>query len=286
MATVTPLLTTQTLAVGEFHCPPGDASWRETNVIGDRAHVVFPRRPVVIRHLGREPVLATPNHAMLYNAEQAYRRQLHGERGDESVFVALPPESLERLAAEGTPVLDGGTRICVSHVPTDRRTYLLQHLLVRHLHARPADLLGAEEAATRLTLRALAGPLPTRTAARARTANAHERLAEAAKSELAADLTAKVTLGELASRLHTSPFHLARVFRALTGFTLAGYRQALRLRSALERLPLSERDLTTLALEFGFASHSHFTTRFTREYGVPPSAVRDARHARALLDAA
>jgi AraC family transcriptional regulator len=280
------LLTTPALTVGEFHCPPGDASWRETNLIGDRAHVVFPRRPVVIRQLGREPVLATPNHAMLYNAEQAYRRELHGDRGDESVFVALPGESLERIAAEGAPVLDGGSRIRLTHVPTDRRTYLLQHLLVRHLHAGASDRLGAEEAATRLVFRTLAGPAPQRKAARTRTAAEHRRLAEAAKSELAADPAARVTLGELAARLHTSPFHLARVFRAETGFTLAGYRQALRLRTALERLPLSERDLTTLALELGFASHSHFTASFTREYGVPPSAVRDGRQARALLDGA
>jgi AraC-like DNA-binding protein len=286
VATVTPLLTTPALALGEFHCPPGDDSWRETNVIGDRAHVVFPRRPVVIRQLGREPVLATPNHAMLYNADQAYRRELHGDCGDESVFVALPRESLERLAAEGASVVDGGMRIRVTHVPADRRTYLLQYLLVRHLHAGPADLLGAEEAATRLALRALAGPAPRRTAARARTASAHRRLAEAAKGELAADPSARLTLGQLAARFHTSPFHLARVFRAQTGFTLAGYRQALRLRAALERLPASERDLTTLALELGFASHSHFTSCFTREYGVPPSAVRDARQAHALLDAA
>jgi len=283
VATETPLLTTPALTVGEFHCPPGDASWRETNVIGDRAHVVFPRRPVVIRQLGREPVLATPNHAMLYNPEQAYRRELHGDRGDESVFVSLPSESLERLAAEGAPVLDGGTRIRLTHVPTDRRTYLLQHLLVRHLHAASSDLLDAEEAATRLVLRALAGPAPERKAARTRTAAAHRTLAEAAKSEVAADPAARVTLGELAARLHTSPFHLARVFRAETGFTLAGYRQALRLRTALERLPLSERDLTALALELGFASHSHFTASFTREYGVPPSAVRDGRQARTLL---
>lgn len=286
MAKVTPLLTTPALAVGEFRCPPGDASWGETNVIGDRAHVVFPRRSVVIRHLGREPVLATPNHAMLYNAEQAYRRQLHSDRGDESVFVELPHESLERLAADGAPMLDGDTRIRVTHVPTDRRTYLLQHLLVRHLQARPADLLGAEEAATRLALATLAGPPPRRTAARERTATAHRQLAEAAKTELAADPAAKTSLGELAARLHTSAFHLARVFRAETGFSLAGFRQALRLRAALERLPLSERDLTTLALELGFASHSHFTASFTREYGVAPSAVRDARQARALLEAA
>jgi AraC family transcriptional regulator len=286
VATVTPLLTTPSLAVGEFRCPPDDASWRETNVIGDRAHVVFPRRPVVIWHLGCEPVLATPNHAMLYNADQAYRRQLHGDRGDDSVFVALPDESLELLAGAGAAVIGARTRIHATHVPTDRRTYLLQHLLVRHLRARPADLLGAEEAATRLTLRTLAGPQSERAAGRMRTAAAHRRLAEAAKSELAVDVAAKATMAELATRLHTSPFHLARVFRAQTGFTLAGYRRALRLRTALERLPLGERDLTALALELGFASHSHFTASFAREYGVPPSELRDGRRARALLDAA
>jgi AraC family transcriptional regulator len=286
VATVTPLLTTQALAVGEFRCPPEDASWRETNVIGDRAHVVFPRRSVVIRQLGREPVLATPNHAVLYNADQAYRRELHSAHGDDSVFIELPERSLERLAAEGAAAVDASTRIRVTHVPTDRRTYLLQHLLVRHLRGRPADLLRAEELASRLALAALAAPVGSRQAARRRTVEAHRELAEAAKAELAADPAATITLDRFAARLHTSPFHLARVFRAETGFTLAGYRHALRLRAALERLPLNDGDLTSLALELGFASHSHFTASFSREFGVPPSAVRSARRARALLDAA
>ena len=287
MATVTRLLTTPALAVGEFHCPPEDAAWRETNVIGDRAHVVFPRRPVVIQQLGQEPVLATPNHTMLYNAGQPYRRELHGTNGDDSVFIELPPGSLEHLAAEGAgAVVDGRTRIRVTHVATDRGTYLLQHLLVRHLRGRPEDLLRAEELALRLALAALAAPVCGRRAARRRTADDHRVLAEAAKAELAADLAATVTLDELAARLHASPFHLARVFRAETGFTLSGYRQALRLRAALERLPRNDGDLTTLALELGFASHSHFTASFRREFGAPPSAVRSSRRARALLDAA
>ncbi len=285
MATVTPLLSTETLTVGEFHCPPDDASWRETNLIGDRAHVVFPRRSVVIRQLGREPVLATPNHAVLYNAEQRYVRELHSERGDESVFVELPPASLERLASEGAAMLDGGG-LRPTHVPTDRHTYLLQHLLVRHLRSRPADLLQAEELASRLVVRALAVRPKGRRPARARTENSHRELAEAAKSELASNLSRRESLEELAARLHTSPFHLARVFRAETGFSLAGYRQGLRLRAALERLPATDRDLTSLALELGYSSHSHFTSTFTREFGVPPSAVKDARRARALLDAA
>jgi len=278
VASVTPLLSTSTLSVGEFHCPPGDASWHETNRIGDRAHVVFPRCSVLIRQLGRAPVLATPNHAMLYNADQHYRRELQHELGDESVFVELAEETLEQLA--------GDDRLRVTHVPTGRQTYLLQHLLVRHLRSRCSDELEAEELASRLVQSALAPQVARRRAARERTKAEHRELAEAAKSEIAADLSVRRSLGELAQNLHTSPFHLARVFRAETGFTLAGYRQALRLRAALERLPGTDRDLSALALELGFSSHSHFTASFTREFAVPPSAVRDPRRVRALLDAA
>jgi AraC family transcriptional regulator len=278
VASVTPLLSTPTLSVGEFRCPPGDVSWHETNRIGDRAHVVFARRSVIIRQLGREPVLATPNHAMLYNADQRYRRELHHECGDESVFVELPQESLEQLA--------GDSRLHATHVPTGRRTYLLQHLLVRQLRGNVPDELEAEELASRLVLSALAPHMAPRQPARERTGADHRELAEAAKSEIASDLSVRRSLGELARKLHASPFHLARVFRAETGFTLAGYRQALRLRAALELLPENDRDLSTLALELGFSSHSHFTASFTREFGVPPSVVKDPRRTRALLDAA
>ncbi len=278
VASVTPLLSTPTLSVGEFHCPPGDASWRETNRIGDRAHLVFPRRSVLIRQLGREPVLATANHTMLYNADQRYRRELHHELGDDSVFVELPEETLEQLAGDG--------RLHGTHVPAGRRTYLLQHLLVRQLRGHICDELEAEELTSRLVLSALASHIVRRDRARKRTSADHRELAEAAKSEIASDLSVRRSLGELARTLHTSPFHLARVFRAETGFTLAGYRQALRLRAALERLPGNDRDLSALALELGFSSHSHFTATFTREYGVPPSAVKDPRRIRALLDAA
>jgi AraC-like DNA-binding protein len=39
------------------------------------------------------------------------------------------------------------------------------------------------------------------------------------------------------------------------------------------RLPESRGNLTALALELGFASHSHFTDTFRRAFGVAPSAV-------------
>jgi AraC-like DNA-binding protein len=276
VATVSTLLETPLLRLGEFRCPPGDRAWHETNLIGDRPHLVFGRVPVVIEQEGDTPVLASPTHVMLYNADQAYRRELLNPAGDDCVFVELSDEALGQLADEEVGLFDG-ERLLVSHAPAARETYLLQHLAVRHLRGPDPDFRLAEEAAVAATVAALR-PI------RLQTTRAHRELAEAAKAELASD--SRLSLSEVARRLHSSAFHLARVFRAETGFSVHGFRQALRLRAALERLSEHRNDLTALALELGFSSHSHFTERFRNEFGVPPSQARDERQVRHLLQAA
>ncbi|MGH3113830.1 MAG: helix-turn-helix domain-containing protein [Gaiellaceae bacterium] len=76
--------------------------------------------------------------------------------------------------------------------------------------------------------------------------------------------------------MHSSPFHLARVFRERTGFSIHGYRNQLRLRSSLDGLFEPDVDLALLARRLGYSSHSHFTDSFRRAFGAPPSAVRRA----------
>ena len=71
-----------------------------------------------------------------------------------------------------------------------------------------------------------------------------------------------------------SVFHLCRSFRRATGLTLHDYRDEVRLRLALERLEGGERDLSRLALDLGYSSHSHFTAAFRRSFGAPPSSMR------------
>ena len=278
MADVSIVLETPLLRVGEFRCAPDDGAWHATNLIGDRPHVVFPRVPVLIEHAGGTPIVTAPTHTVLYNADQQYRRELRHPRGDDCVFVELTDDALDELAAAGATLVDRKNRLTAHQAPADRRTYLLQHLLVRHLRSDAADPALAEETAARLVLGALAPAAP------ASRRGAHRRLAEAAKAEIAAEPS--VSLGEVARRVHSSAFHLARVFRAETGFTLHGFRQTLRLRTALERLSGHRNDLTALALELGFSSHSHFSERFRNEFGLAPSKVRDEREIRALLELA
>ena len=246
--------------------------------MGAWPHVVFPRSPVLIAQDGARPVLTTPNHVVFYRPHQRYRRGLRDPRGDRSVWLEVSPELLEEAA--GTPPAGPLGR-------SDARTYLLAVALA----ARPVtDPLLAEEATLRLLALAVGSDQVRPEPRRARTRGTHAELAEAAKELLIARVADPPALSELAGALYVSPFHLARVFRARTGYSLSGYVHGLRLRLAVDRLAAEPGvDLSRLALELGYYSPSHFTDRFRAAFGRPPSALRgtqlrtivEARRARA-----
>jgi AraC family transcriptional regulator len=277
------LFSSPLFGIAEFACPPQDEAWSDVNVIESESPlVVFPHMPVGIRPDGAAAVLATPNLVMLYNPGQAYERKLHDARGDECIYVALHPQAVEELEADGGAIREG--RMTATHAPADRIAYLRQHLLGRHLRGAKPDALLVEETTMRL-VRSVVRQLPQPAARREGTSSSHVALTESAKELLASSLAEPLGLHDVAARLGVSPFHLARVFRSRTGFSLHQYRTQLRLRLALERLPESAGALTSLAFELGFASHSHFTDTFRREFGIAPSAMCDDRQVRRLLAA-
>jgi hypothetical protein len=62
-------------------------------------HVIFPRTPVTIRQLGREPVVCDRNHVLFFNPGQRFFRSLRSRDGDRSYYVELAPELMFNLAA-------------------------------------------------------------------------------------------------------------------------------------------------------------------------------------------
>jgi AraC-like DNA-binding protein len=81
------------------------------------------------------------------------------------------------------------------------------------------------------------------------------------------------SLSEIAGELGVSAIHLTQSFKRSEGMPLYRYQTLLRLGRALDRLPERE-DITDLALELGFSSHSHFTAAFRSELGMTPSHFR------------
>jgi AraC-like DNA-binding protein len=82
------------------------------------------------------------------------------------------------------------------------------------------------------------------------------------------------SLAAIGKEVGCSPIYLTQLFQQVEGVPLYRYQLRLRLAKALQDLGKYD-DLTMLALDLGFSSHSHFTSAFCAAYGESPSSFRD-----------
>ena len=99
-------------------------------------------------------------------------------------------------------------------------------------------------------------------------------LVEAIRLQIARDPAARSGLAEMARGAGVGMVTLCTSFRRMAGQFIDAYRLDLRLKLALERLERSTDDLSRIALDLGFDSHSHFGRHFRDRFGVTPSRVR------------
>jgi AraC-like DNA-binding protein len=239
--------------VGEFLLPPDSPRWQEMNWIGRRATIVLPSTLVGIVPERAELQVSTPNHLLVYDPEVHYRRRLISGAGDSCVFVSLG----ERLGFGPRRGLAPGVRALPLPAPTFAHQLLEREVLTEEWVLDLVAYVG-------LSLGSRPRPLGPRQ--RAAVERLKQTLAEAGNRNL--------TLAEYAAAVHYSPFALARMFRAHTGYSIGEFRQQLRLRASLREVLAPARDLGAVAARFGFSSHSHFTSAFRRAFGITPSQAR------------
>jgi AraC-like DNA-binding protein len=161
-----------------------------------------------------------------------------------------------------------------THGPSDPTGYLLQRRVVEHILATPQpDRLFVEETMIGVLSRAIENTCnrhrPGRQADRA-----HRELVRVVQTLLVTRFHEHLTIERIADAVHYSPYHLCRVFRQHTGMTIHQYLNQVRLRTALEMIADGGADLTEVALDLCYSSHSHFTQAFRRAFGVPPSRMK------------
>lgn len=269
------------ITIGRFRCPSDHRAWTEENCIGDHPLIVFPRVPVRIRQSGHPEVVADPNCVMYYNKQHMYRRGLLNERGDHCEWFRIDEGILADMVAAYQPaVMDRpDTPFEFANGPSDATTYLMQRRVFEYaLSTEEPSPLFIQETMLSVIRRIISLAFESRgrreaKSRRSATAGVHRDTAEAAKAYLALHVDESIRLSDLARAVHTSPYHLCRLFRRETGMTLHQYQSQLRLRSALESLSAGGQDLTTLAFSLGYSSHSHFTAAFSRSFNCPPSQI-------------
>lgn len=83
-----------------------------------------------------------------------------------------------------------------------------------------------------------------------------------------------VTLREVARAAGRHETHVAREFRRRFGTSVTGYLRRLRIQEAARLLADDDREISAIAFDCGFSSHSHLAREFRLHFGVTPSAHR------------
>lgn len=242
-----------------------------TIMLNSGTQIGLPRRGVFIMERRGEPVVVDTNTALVLGPDDEYRVRHPTGDGDDGTVVVLPPHLVEQAIGDARGRL-GRLR------PRDQ---LAIGMVTRALRDGDPDQLEAEDATFLLLAslsRSFAGPT-----GESRVGVAQRRRIEHARALLASSPATRWHLGSLGRVLRCSPFHLARQFHAATGETISRYVLRLRLGIALERLADGEHDIAALAVDTGFAHHSHFTARFRSTFGITPTQAR-AMVARRNLD--
>ena len=251
-----------------------------------RSDIVLMRSGAFCKHFGRRSVTADVNQAVFFSRGSTYRVSHPTDCGDRGTVLVPAPAVLADIIRELDSTSDDRPERPFPFVtgPCVKGVFLRHRELVTRFEGvafQPLEPLWADETALQLVADVLEAAfarhgLPAKKR-RIETEAEHAELAEAVKSLLAKRLGERITLEEIARALEASPFHLARVFQTQTGVPVHRYLSRLRLRTALDRLEAGARDLTALALELNFSSHSHFTDAFRREFGFTPSNFRKAK---------
>jgi AraC-like DNA-binding protein len=246
------------LAVHLVHCRPSHNGCGPEECASIDS-VAFPLRGVFLKHHSRrERVVADRCHALYFRAGEPYRVSHPAGCGDDCLSIELASQTVEELfGAETFP----GT-----HALLDApRLHASRRLVGRLADAPPLEI---DERA--LALLAGASDAPPSEPASPR----QRDMVEATRIALASQPEEPWSLTTLARRVHASPFYLARSFRRLTGMPLHRYHLRARLAAALDQVRDTSLDLTSIGVQLGFSSHSHFTAAFHRAFGATPSAVR------------
>jgi AraC-like DNA-binding protein len=267
---VQPLLETPTVTIRDVYCL-GSCRHQSAEECTATTQQVFPYRGVFVRHLGGDQAVAEANQVLFFNATEGYRVSHPMPGGDASLTVIIS-ESLLREMAPRALLRNGATlAFRQQRLRIDPRAQALVAMLRHSLREKIADPLEAESLALTLVQRAL-GPRTTHTAG---ATAGRQRLVDRAKLVLASNLARRWTLAEIAAEVRGSPVYLTQVFQQVEGIPLYRYHLRLRLARTLDLLAQYD-DLTTLSLDLGFSSHSHFSATFREAYGRSPSEFRQS----------
>jgi len=229
----------------------------------------FPYRGVFVWHVGRDEIVGDANQILFVTGGEAFRLSTP-RSGGFSELIVTPKQSVLREVTEATgfDLADHPSFRARSRMATPTIQRACAALLHDAGTQGATETFEAEERLLGLLRTAFAVDLATKMPS-TRT----RRLIRRTKEFLESAFSKSLRLSDVADAVGASSTYLTDVFSRFEGVSLHRYVTQLRLARALVELPEAD-DLTSLALDLGFSSHSHFTLAFRRAFGCTPSTFR------------
>lgn len=234
---------------------PGQTEW---------FHISLPLRGSFLWSDSLGDVLAGPNHVLFMPSGRDFRIA-HPLESDLSLVIVPRRAEAERIAH----------LCCVDPTVPSLRilsgpAQLASHRLVWGAWAGLSDLHLEELALALLQHLRPDGHQPI-----ARFDASVRRTLTRAKEYLHAHYEHPVKLADVAAAVGTNSVYLTNLFKTKEGVPLHKYLLELRLVAGLARLPHAP-DLSALAHDLGFSSHSHLSSAFKTRFARSPSEIRNA----------
>lgn len=272
-AVETLLFRSSLVKIGHFDCDADHPCFAVSEGL-DNDVFVLPKNPIWLRRDDGEFRFVEPGAILLHQAGSTLQRRCVSQHGDCAFWFGIHPALFRDALQRHNLSSDDIAGAQVAELKLHHRIAML----LKQLQAKLLDRLGVEEAVVNLfhevcERRAL--HVAEARASRTGTAQRQRRSIDRARAYLDAHLFEAVGLEKVAAHSGMSLYHLCRVFRQETGLSMHAYRTRLRLGRVVDRL-MDDRgsDLTDLALDTGFNSHSHLSRVFRSQMGLPPSAIR------------
>lgn len=265
------------LSIGLVETVSGNGAGRYVGPedISREFQVALPYRGVFVWHVGHDEVVGDPGQVLFVTGGESYRMSQPVAGGYAELIVTPEISTLAEIA--------GTARVPLGAHPFFRRRSRRAHPGLRAFRdcflawagsASSDDDLAAEELLIALLRTALDGDRRSGTGGRI-----NARLIRRTKTFLEAELANPIRLADIGRAVGASPAYLTDMFRRAEGIPLHQYLTQVRLARALAELPHAE-DLTGLALDAGFSSHSHFSATFRRAFWITPSRFRQLTRGR------
>ncbi len=241
---------------------------------------VLPRKPLWIRRNEGEYHFVGPGSILMHRAGSTLERRRVSNSGERTYWFGVHPD----VFVDALQRHDLSTEKMGGALIADPRLRYRLALFLKHIERHSPDRLAVEEEVLTLFFEICerrANQVNRSSVARLGTAARQRRLVGQARAYLDAHLSESIGLETVATEAGTSLYHLCRVFREQTGLTMHAYRTRQRLGYVLDQLVDGQgANLTELALDTGFASHSHLSRVFQKQMGVPPSTIRATQMSR------